>query len=156
MQLVIEFAKEEREKTRTEITKFKTEMRGSLGAQQLKDIEDQCANLIDKYEKELSEIKIKKYRRDTLDYKNNRVYPWLAGDTYRRRTPQREGASSNDLSTDGSTNGARYDRSNHRTAFLGEPRLTRSTAREGTCEDGERNTDPPDRRTGRQNRRVKD
>lgn len=152
MLLVIEFTKEEREATRAAVSELKTELGESLGSQQLKAIEEQCAPVIEKYEKDLSDTKINQYRRDTLDYKNNRVYPWLSGDKPRRRTPLRDGASSSDLSTKGLTTSTHHGNT-HRPPFLGEPRLTRTiTTRGHTQDEGAGNTDVPSHRTRRQRR----
>lgn len=78
MLLVIEHANEEISKVRAEITDVQNEMKSKFDAQQLKDIDDRCTALLDSYRKEILEVKLRKYRRDTLDYKNNRVYQWLS------------------------------------------------------------------------------
>lgn len=108
MLLVIEHVNDELSKTCSEITELQTEMATKYDAQQLQNIQDQCSALIEGYKKELLEIKLRKYRRDTLDYKNGQVYRWLS--TPRRRfqpTAISETEPSSGLSTDESgTEGA--------------------------------------------------
>lgn len=76
MQL-IEHLNEELSKVWTVVTDLQNYMKSKLDDRQLKDIDDRCTALLDGYKKELSEIKLRKYCHDTLDYKNNQVHRWL-------------------------------------------------------------------------------
>ena len=101
MLLLIEFTNEELLKTRSELTELRNDLKGLLSTQQLKEIEEQCKTMITTYEQELAEIKLNKYRRDTLDYKKDLVYVWLSGTKTPRYSQQRDDyGSSSDLSAD--------------------------------------------------------
>ncbi|KAL7373908.1 hypothetical protein ABVT39_017371 [Epinephelus coioides] len=79
-------------KTRAEIADIRSEMKTKLTTQQTQGVEDKCTAVKDSFEKQLSETKLNKYRRDTLDYKNGRVYPWLSskGHTAHRHWRRRD------------------------------------------------------------------
>lgn len=103
MLLVIEHANEAISKVRAEITDVQNEMKSKFDTQQLKEIDDRCTALLDSNRKELLEVKLRKYRRDTLDYKNNRVYQWLSNPVpawIMRTSRQTTDSLSSGLSTD--------------------------------------------------------
>ncbi|KAL7399138.1 hypothetical protein ABVT39_020564 [Epinephelus coioides] len=75
--LVVEYTLDELSKTRTEISDLQGELQTKFSSQQMSALNERCTSFIDAHKKELSENKLKKYRCDTLDYKNDRVYPWL-------------------------------------------------------------------------------
>lgn len=98
MLLVIQYAKDEQNKVKTELDGLHNEMKEKISIEQLQETEAKCAKTIETFEKKTLEMKMQKYKRDTLDYKNGRVYPWLSstGTAHQRRGPEREefGASS--------------------------------------------------------------
>lgn len=104
MLLVIEHVNEELSKVRTEVIDLQNDMKSKLDDKQLKDINDRCTALLEGYKKELSEVKLRKYRRDTLDYKNNQVYRWFSNPTRKMRTRQTTDSLSSGRSTDESGN----------------------------------------------------
>lgn len=106
MLLVIEHVNEELSKVRTEVTDLQNEMKSKLDDGQLKDLDHRCTALLEGYKKELSEVKLRKYRRDTLDYKNNQVYRWLSNPARKMRTSYKQTTDSlsSGLSTDESGN----------------------------------------------------
>ena len=93
MLLIIEHVREDNTTTREEIIQVEKDIKTKFGAEQLKDIEQQTSALLDAYHKELLETKLYKYRRDTIDYKEDKVYKWLSGGEA-RRSYRKQGAHS--------------------------------------------------------------
>ena len=81
---VADHVKEEMTTIRDDIKQVEKDITTKFGSQQLKDIIEQNNALLDTYHKELLEIKLYKYRRDTADYKEDKVYKWLSGGEARR------------------------------------------------------------------------
>lgn len=104
MLLVIEHVNTELSKVRGEVINLEKEMKDKCDAGQLKDIHEHCTSLLEGYKKELSEIKLRKYRRDTLDYKNNQVYRWRSYPVRKMRMSRTMDSLSSGLSTDESGN----------------------------------------------------
>lgn len=75
MLLVIENENDKMENVRTEIDTLRKEMSEVLPAEKFKSIIKDCEEKIQTYKRELEQHKMKKYRRDTLDYRDNKVYP---------------------------------------------------------------------------------
>lgn len=98
MLLVIEYTNEDLSKTRNEITELQSQLSTKFDGEQLKAISDQCDAMLEQYKTELLQVKLQKYRRDTLDYKNNHVYSWLAAP---RRRPQPNSNEETDFSSSG-------------------------------------------------------
>lgn len=122
MLLVIQYAKDEQNKTKTELDLLRNEMKEKISIEHFQQTEEKCAKTIELFEKRTLEMKMQKYKRDTLDYKNGRVYPWLSstGTAHQRRGPGREEfAASSMTSTEESEN----DQSTSTEPFLG-PRYT--------------------------------
>ena len=107
MLLIIQHSDNERAKARSELVVLEREMSAKLTPNELKEMKDNCAALLSSYEKQLTEVKIYKFRRDTLDYKYDRVYNWRSGHNPRHQQQgQRRGdfSASSGLSTDESGN----------------------------------------------------
>ena len=121
MLLIIEHVREEMTPMREEIIQVEKDIKTKFGAKQLKDIEQQNTTLLDTYHKELLETKLYKYRRDTADYKEDRVYKWLSGGEARRPFRKQHGATSGTTSDESGTEDA-----TKRLRFLGPRYHTRS------------------------------
>ena len=63
-------------KVRAEIVELEKEMESKLSSTELKELSEKCTTLKETYEKQITEMKLSKFRRDTLDYKHDRVYSW--------------------------------------------------------------------------------
>lgn len=79
MLLVIKNENEELEKSRADIDALRKEMTELMPTEKLKNTVEDCEKKIAAYKRELEQYKMKKYRRDAMDYRDNRVYPWLSG-----------------------------------------------------------------------------
>lgn len=139
MLLVIKYAKVEHDKTKTELDELRNEMKEKISIEQFQETEAKCAKTIELFEKKTLEIKAQKYKRDTLDYKNGRVYPWLSatGTAHQRRGPGREEFGGSSMT---STEESENDQSTSTEPFLG-PRYTfrsRGDRRGGGADDNGR------------------
>ena len=111
MLLIIQHVDCELVKIREELTEIETEMKDKLVETQLKEITAKCTELKDTYEKQIIETKMYKFRRDTLDYKHDRVFDWWKTDGQKSRNynqdRRRNGgdfSASSGMSTDESGN----------------------------------------------------
>ncbi|CAM4574032.1 unnamed protein product [Leuciscus chuanchicus] len=91
-----------------EITDLEAQLKTKFSSAQLKELLQKCDAQISAYKTETQHKKMEKYRRDTMDYRNNNVYPWLwdnhdLGGRPRQRQRQQNtvsSASSGDWSID--------------------------------------------------------
>lgn len=120
--LVIEHVNDDLSKTRNEMSDLQKQLSSQYDETQLKAITDRCDALLEKYKNELTEMKLRKYRRDTLDYKSDQVYRWLS-------TPRRRPRPNSNLETDPSSSGLSTDESGPEGASAGNASLFLSTRR---------------------------
>ncbi len=108
MLLVIESQNKKLATVKQEIADMESELKGKYSSAKLKELLQKCEEQINVYKTETQQKKMEKYRRDTIDYRNDNVYPWLRenrgfGGRPRQRQRQRNtvsSASSADRSTD--------------------------------------------------------
>lgn len=75
--LVVEFTQKELKKVREEIEETKASITASHGEVNFNQQLELFNTSLGEFKKDIQQKKIRKFRRDTLDYKENRVYPWL-------------------------------------------------------------------------------
>lgn len=97
--LVIEFTQKELTKVNEEIESVEEKLKTKTSEADFTKIKDDLNTMTEKYQQELQKMKIGKFKRDTLDYKEGRVYPWLSRPvptkTFRAaRPPHRDSHSS--------------------------------------------------------------
>lgn len=76
--LVIEYTLAELSNTQRLITEIQQQIRSSKDDATFKNIEEELKNGISKYREKTQIMKIHKVKRDTLDYKDNKIYKWRA------------------------------------------------------------------------------
>lgn len=84
--LVIQHTQKQLASIDAEINEHTTKLESMMSSEDLTQLKEEMKAAIDRYEQDLTKTKLSKFRRDTLDYKNDNVYPWLKwiGDTRRR------------------------------------------------------------------------
>lgn len=75
--LVIDFTQKELIRVEQELAVVKETLKTKSTETELKKIQDELDATTEKYQHELLKTKISKFKRDTNDYKEGRVYPWL-------------------------------------------------------------------------------
>lgn len=75
--LVIEFTQKELLKTKQDIDEIQTSIIDSHDETVFKQHTELLEKSLAKFKQDLQQIKIKKFRRDTMDYRDNQVYTWL-------------------------------------------------------------------------------
>lgn len=109
MLLVIDSQNKKLVSVKQEITDLESELKAKYSSAQFKELLQKCDEQINTYKTETQQKKMEKYRRDTMDYRNDNVYPWLrenrgfGGRSRQSRQRQRNtvsSASSGDWSTD--------------------------------------------------------
>lgn len=148
MLLVIENENEKLEKVRAEMDTLRKEMTEKLPADRLKSIAEDCDKKIETYKRELEQHKMRKYRRDALDYRDNRVYPWMAGGSgpvqrraWRPRSTPELGftsASSEGFSTDTESTSGRFLRERKKEKPSSQPPIQQSRPTRGRGRGGKR------------------
>ena len=127
MVLIIEHTHQELAKTKNEVEEIKGEITKTLDAPAFQKLQENIAMATDKYrEKELKK-KIKKFKRDTFDYRDNKVYEWRLNkpDVRPRRqvhfqeTPHTSESSASEYPTDSEQDFLEDDESS---ALRGPPR----------------------------------
>lgn len=109
MLLVIEHQNKKLATVKKDIADLETELKTKFSSAQLKELLQKCDEQISAYKMEIQQTKIEKYRRDTLDYRNDMVYPWLrekrgfGGRPWQGQRQRDSSASSGDWSTDTDT-----------------------------------------------------
>lgn len=76
--LVIEFTQKELEKVKGEITDQQTKLQSLMSKTDLNKLKNELKEMTEKYTHELRRYKLKTFKRDTTDYQEDMVYPWLA------------------------------------------------------------------------------
>lgn len=108
MLLVIDSQNKKLDTVKQEIADLESELKGKFSSAKLKELLQKCDEQIHAYKTETQQRKMEKYRRDTMDYRTDNVYPWLRenrgfGGRPRQRQRQRNtmsSASSADWSKD--------------------------------------------------------
>lgn len=116
--LVVEHTQKKLAAIKTEMDTLTTELQSAMSPEDLSKLKDDLKITIEKYEQDLSRSKLTKFKRDTLDYKNDNVYPWLKyqdGPARRRTRPR-------DRDTDVSDSSASDMFTDSDGDFLGPPR----------------------------------
>lgn len=75
--LVIDFTQKELTKIEQELVAVEETLKTKISETDLKKIQDELKATTEKYQLELLKTKISKFKRDTNDYKEGKVYPWL-------------------------------------------------------------------------------
>lgn len=77
MVLIIDYTQKELSKVETEMTEIRTQVQKSVESPNtFKELEEDLKNTMAKYKEETQKRKLSKLRRDTMDYRDNKVYPW--------------------------------------------------------------------------------
>lgn len=121
--LIIQHTQKQLASIDTEINAHTAQLQSMMTPEDLTKLKEEIKVSTDKYEQELNKTKLAKFRRDTLDYKNDNVYPWLKGptdDTLRR--PHSAGAPTSESSASDLPSDSDGD-------FLDPPRAHWETAR---------------------------
>lgn len=126
MLLVIENENAKLSKVRMEINILEREMSDELSSDRLHEIVDDCNNKMETYKRELEQQKMAKYRRDALDYREDRVYPWLSGRT--KKPPRHPRSISRSASTSASSEGISTDTESSNQRFLRSGRKLAETS----------------------------
>lgn len=80
-----------------EIQEIKNEIERSVTAEEWSNILDDLNKQLNQHTQEINERKIRKFRRDTLDYKLGEVYTWA--DIYQRRRQNKPYSANTDTSS---------------------------------------------------------
>lgn len=109
MLLVIENQNKRMTSIKQEIAELDTQLKKDFSAEQYKELVEKCDAQLEIYKTEMQRYKMDKYRRDTMDYRNNAVYSWLrqgpgqglpGRPKSRPRKTTNQTTSSSDFSTD--------------------------------------------------------
>lgn len=77
MVLIIDYTKKELTKIKEEISEIEEKIQTSTDPPALQAAKEEMQAIMDKYKEETQKNKLSKLRRDTMDYRNGKVYPWL-------------------------------------------------------------------------------
>ena len=75
--LVIQYTQSELSATQELIDEIQNTISNTVNPDTLTTIEQDVKSTVAKYKETTQLTKLKKFKRDTMNYKNNRVYPWL-------------------------------------------------------------------------------
>ncbi len=124
MLLIIEYTKKETKSLSEKIENHKMEMNHKFDKKQLDDLQRPMEEKLDKFRMELLNVKIHKFKRDTMDYKDHKVYTWMSE---RSKPHQQQGGlrfTSASESDDSYTSSSQIT-SRQRKPFLGQPRRSK-------------------------------
>lgn len=76
--LTIDFNQKELEKIKVETADQQSKLQSLMSKTDLNKLKDELKAMTEKYTHELRRNKLNKFKRDTIDYKEGMVYPWLA------------------------------------------------------------------------------
>lgn len=107
--LIIEQTKKEAEKVKTELQEIKTTLKTKMNKPDFTTMESAFKEELMKFEEELKAYKIKKYQRDSEDYKRGTVYNWTSGALYARRPRARRQRHPRATQYEGTRPGSRKD-----------------------------------------------
>lgn len=119
--LVIEHTKKRLSSLETEIGEITSQLESVTPPEDFTKLKEEMKSAMDRYEAEIMKQKLSTFRRDTMDYKTNNIYPWLKENAERPRRRVRFG----DVHT--SESSASEFLTDSEGDFLDHPRANRDT-----------------------------
>lgn len=90
MVLIIDYTQKELNKVQAEITEIKTQVQQTIEIDSFKKLEEDLKDSMQQYKEETQKRKLSKLRRDTMDYRDNKVYPWRLQTAFPATRPRKQ------------------------------------------------------------------
>lgn len=85
MVLVIEYTHDELKSVRADIQVTKDTAHTMMNEETVLTLETDLKKSLDEYQDMLQKMKMRKFKRDTMDYKDDKVYPWRSSTSIQKR-----------------------------------------------------------------------
>ncbi|KAK9981821.1 hypothetical protein ABG768_001345 [Culter alburnus] len=125
MLLIVEHTSKESSSVKTSILECEKEIETMYNKEKLEELKKTIQEQLKEFREDLTTFKLRKFRRDTMDYKDNKVYKWFSGSQGKPQVPR-----SREEPTDSSESyfsSSSTTSSNPKWSFLGTPRRSQRT-----------------------------
>lgn len=134
--LIIDFTKKETKLLSEKFENHKIKMNQTFDKKQLNEFQKQMEEKLENFKKELLNFKIHKFKRDTMDYKDQKVYTWMSERS--KPYPQRQRMNHTSASeSDDSYASSSQTRFRQKKYFLDQPRRSKRNIGQGKQQEEE-------------------